>query len=94
MFETSQVRGSGYGLGVRTPWTEPDRTEFGWGGAAGAYLSVDPVNKLSIYYAQHVVLSPNMPLRGLIYELVKADLRGEIYQPREEELLFDPRITF
>lgn len=53
--------GYGYGLGVRTAI---DRAaggflspigEFGWGGAAGAYLLIDPENKLSVYYAQHML---------------------------------------
>lgn len=56
----TQFRGYGYGLGVRTLI---DRTagslsplgEFGWGGAAGAYLLADPSNELSICYVQHML---------------------------------------
>ena len=29
--------------------------EFGWDGAAGAYVLVDPINHISIFYAQHVL---------------------------------------
>ena len=64
-----------YGLGVRAPLAEnSSRTDFGWGGAAGAYLSIDPVNNLSVYYAQHVLASPNGALRKDIIEAVKLDL--------------------
>ncbi len=55
-----QMVGYGYGLGVRTMM---DRTqgslspvgEFGWGGAAGSYVVIDPINHLSIFYAQHML---------------------------------------
>lgn len=56
-----QFKGYGYGLGVRTM---VDRTksgsngpvgEFGWGGAAGAYVIIDPENKVTAYYAQHML---------------------------------------
>ena len=59
-FNWSQMTGYGYGLGVRTVI---DRAaggilspvgEFGWGGAAGAYLLVDPENRVSVFYAQHM----------------------------------------
>ncbi len=52
--------GYGYGLGVRT---HVDKAvsgslspigEFGWDGAAGAYSMVDPKNRLSITYFQHM----------------------------------------
>ena len=67
----------GYGLGMRTPRNDPTHTEFGWGGAAGAYAAVDPVNNVSFYYAQHVLSSPNRHLRQWIYEAIRADLLGE-----------------
>lgn len=48
-----------YGLGVRVrneaaPGSSPVG-EFGWDGAAGAYALVDPVNRVGIAYAQHVL---------------------------------------
>ena len=67
----------GYGLGMRAPRNNPNHTEFGWSGAAGAYASVDPVNNMTLYYAQHVLRSPNLPLRSWIYTVVRADLVGE-----------------
>ena len=49
----------GYGLGVRTlirPEGSPTPPgEFGWDGAAGAYALMDPVNRVSIFYAQEIL---------------------------------------
>ena len=48
--------------------------EFGWDGAAGAYVLIDTVNKVSIFYAQHVVGYPKAyheihpKIRDLAYE--------------------------
>jgi len=67
----------GYGLGMRTPRQDPKHTEFGWGGAAGAYASVDPVNNITFYYAQHVIKGPNRHLRPWLYDVIRADLLGE-----------------
>ena len=84
----------GYGLGMRTPRLDPTRTEFGWGGAAGAYASVDPENNMTIFYAQHVLGSPNRTLRPWLYRAARADLRGEkIHIPGEEEP-YDASITY
>ncbi len=54
-------RGYGYGLGVRvhmrseTSGTISPVGEFGWDGAAGAFAMVDPENKISLTYFQHVL---------------------------------------
>lgn len=68
----------GYGLGVRTlihPEDSPTpQGEFGWDSAGGAYCLVDPVNHISILYAQEILgmirsyseIHPT--LRNLIYE--------------------------
>ena len=69
--------GLGYGLGMRTTRQDPSYTDFGWGGAAGAYASFDPVNNITFYYAQHVLKSPNRHLRPWLYKTILADLRGE-----------------
>ena len=57
--------GYSYGLGVRTH-IDPAVSgrlspvgEFGWDGAAGAFTSFDPENKITIYYAQHVIGTPH-----------------------------------
>ena len=62
---------------MRTPYIDKTRTDFGWGGAAGAYAAVDPVNNFSMYYSQHVLSAPNRHLRAWVYETVRADLLGE-----------------
>lgn len=53
-------RGYGYGLGVRVhmyPEASSSMSpvgEFGWDGAAGAFSMVDPANKISLTYFQHI----------------------------------------
>lgn len=71
------LKGYGYGLGVRT-MIDPiaggspgSYGEFGWGGAAGTYLIVDPELHLTVFYAQHMLESQDeyvVPrLRNIIY---------------------------
>ena len=77
-FLATGKKGYGYGLGVRVLI---DRTasrsfpgEFGWDGAAGAYALADPVNHISIFYAQHILGFPAVyreihpRIRDLAYE--------------------------
>ncbi len=50
----------GYGLGVRVKNNNDHGGkspigEFGWDGAAGAYCMVDPINHISVFYAQHIM---------------------------------------
>lgn len=60
-FNWSQLTGYGYGLGVRTlinkaqSGTTGNIGEFGWGGAAGATLLVDPECKMAYFYAHHML---------------------------------------
>lgn len=76
-FNWEQLRGYGYGLGVRTminkavAGSNGSIGEFGWGGAAGATLLVDPDCNLGVFYAHHM-LNPQegyyQPrLRNVIY---------------------------
>lgn len=58
-----QYAGYGYGLGVRT-FMDPTVNgesgpigEFGWAGAAGAYVIIDPVNRLTLVFMTHVIES-------------------------------------
>ena len=73
----SHLTGYGYGLGVRTHIDHrksgslgPDG-EFGWQGAAGTVMIVDPQNKISVFYAQAMLdnhaayILPR--LRNLVY---------------------------
>lgn len=79
-FDWSQYRGYGYGLGVRTLITHDTGAlsnlgEFGWAGAAGAYILCDPVEKLSVFCSRHMLnnkepfITPR--LRNLVYEALK-----------------------
>lgn len=65
------AEGYGYGLGVRCPNGSSEITDFGWGGAAGAYLAVDRSSDMTVFYAQHVLNPPNNEQRGKIGPLVK-----------------------
>ena len=75
-FNWPQLRGYGYGLGVRTlidkaAGSTGNLGEFGWGGAAGATVLVDPKLKLSVFYAHHM-LNPQEDyyqprLRNVVY---------------------------
>ena len=76
-YNWSQLAGYGYGFGVRTM---VDRAaggsigpvgEFGWGGAAGVWVILDPENRVSLTYTQHLLnnqepfISPR--LRNILY---------------------------
>lgn len=76
-FTWKQLTGYGYGLGVRT-MIDPAKagfpgfySEFGWGGAAGATILVDPDENLGVFYAHHM-LNPHEEyyqprLRNVVY---------------------------
>lgn len=75
-----QLKGYGYGLGVRTLMDKAVSgslgpvQEFGWGGAAGATILVDMEHKLSMFYAQHM-LNPyeayyQPRLRNVLYSCI------------------------
>ena len=66
----------GYGLGIRCPNGHEKRTDFGWGGAASAWLAVDRVNNLSLYFGTHMLSSPIAGLRSSLYSFVRAELLG------------------
>ena len=76
-FNWIQMSGYGYGLGVRTMM---DRNkggslspvgEFGWGGAAGAYVLIDPEQELTLFYVQHMLNSQepyvHPRIRNIVY---------------------------
>lgn len=91
---TYNAPGIGYGLGMRGLRQDPNHTEFGWGGAAGAYAAVDPVNNLSIYYAQHVLSAPNRLLRSWLYTAIRADLLSEKIDIPYGETDTTPTLTY
>lgn len=76
-YSWNQLSGYGYGFGVRT-MINPAAAgalspagEFGWGGAAGVWVIIDPSNRLSLVYTQHMLnnqepfISPR--LRNILY---------------------------
>ena len=60
-FNWQQLRGCSYGLGVRTHMDKSlsglrcNIGEYGWGGAAGATVIIDPEIGLGVFYAQHML---------------------------------------
>lgn len=64
----------GYGLGVRCPKGDSRYIDFGWGGAASAYLAIDPENAISLYLGAHMLSSPVQGLRSTVYRFVRAEL--------------------
>ena len=73
---TFTIHNMGYGLGLWAPLPGELRQDIGWGGAAGAMLSVDIGRGLSIVYMQHMLRSPNMPLRGKMVRTFMAEFDG------------------
>jgi len=78
-----RLRGYGYGLGVRTRISNEDGGlspvgEFGWDGAAGAYCMIDPKNRVSAFYVQHVLSM------GPVFDVIHPKLRDLIYQGLRE----------
>ena len=71
----------GYGLGVRCHKTDGMFADFGWGGAAGAYLAVDMEHGISLYFGTHLLSSPVLGIRSMLYRFVRAELWDESDMP-------------
>ena len=69
--------GYGYGLGLRCEYNNSGSSDFGWGGAAGAYLACDLKYDFTLFHVQHVMNSPNQPLRNYLTSAIRKDLDGE-----------------
>lgn len=69
-------RGYCYGLGVRTAAdsTYANQGEFGWDGAAGSYVLMDPEYHLGIFYATHV------RKHSVLYEKLHPAIRDAVYK--------------
>ena len=70
---SAAMKGYSYGLGVRVliddTGIESTLGEFGWDGAAGAYILIDPKNHIAMYYGQHVYSCP------IVYQQLHPKLR-------------------
>ena len=66
----------GYGLGQRCPKEGGKFVNFGWGGAAGAYHTIDPECNMSVYMGMHLLNSPVQGIRGMVYRFARAELFG------------------
>lgn len=88
----------GYGLGVWCPKTPADKaTDFGWGGAAGAYLAINTKTGLSVYLGMHLLSSPAQGIRSTLYRFIKAELTAPdeldaLYKELED--LYDYHLTY
>ncbi|MBO7520265.1 MAG: beta-lactamase family protein [Clostridia bacterium] len=85
----------GYGLGVKTPGA--DTRDFGWGGAANAYLAVDAEDERSVYLAAHMLSSPTQGIRNMIFRYVYAELFDKSAIPLIENKLkelFNYNLTY
>ena len=71
-----QVKGYGYGYGVRTNMDPAyggnlsPVGEFGWDGARGSYFSCDPKNRVAFFYAEHM---------GGLHPVILPRLRNVVY---------------
>ena len=77
-FDEWQRLGYSYALGVRTRVSTAvggrgQIGEFGWDGAAGSWMMIDPVNHISAFYAMHVRSF------GYCYDVIHPKLRDLIY---------------
>ena len=78
-FDWEQYRGYGYGLGVRTLISHDTGAlsppgEFGWAGAAGAYILCDPVNRLSVFCSRQMLNNKEQYITPILRNLVYSSL--------------------
>lgn len=77
-YKKRYVQGYGYGLGVRTFIDKTNGIsnigEFGWDGAAGSYLIIDPEKKLSLFSARYTRKccnkEVNLRIRNIVYSIL------------------------
>lgn len=81
-FKATGKKGYGYGLGVRVlidrNASKSPLGEFGWDGAAGAYVLADPINHISIFYVQHIMGFP------IVYSEIHPKIRDLTYEALEK----------
>lgn len=87
----------GYGLGVRCPKGIAQYADFGWGGAAAAFLAVDMEKEITLFFGAHALSSPVQGPRNMLYRIVRADLFDPSdYEGIERDLaeLYDYKHTY
>jgi len=87
----------GYGLGVRCDRGLEGYSDFGWGGAAGAYLAIDTENGISLYFGTHLLSSPAQGIRSELCRVAMAEITGsQDYQNVFKKLkgLYDYSLTY
>ena len=87
----------GYGLGVRCDKGVEGYSDFGWGGAAGAFLAIDEKTGLSLYFGTHLLSSPAQGIRGELCRVACAELTGsDDFEKVIEKLktLYDYDLTY
>ena len=69
LFITGDI--DGYGLGVRCSKGVQGYGDFGWDGAAGAFMAIDLENEITVFYVQHLRNDPGNPNRHLVYDYAR-----------------------
>jgi CubicO group peptidase (beta-lactamase class C family) len=65
----------GYGLGQRCP-QDDRKSDFGWGGAAGAYYAIDRENGITVYMGTHILgYSKFQDMRSEILPIIQEMLK-------------------
>ena len=75
-FNWPQTRGYGYGLGIRVPLAGGTDTDYGWGGAAGAYCLMDFELDASLCFFTNVLGADEVYLYSLLRDSFYADMRS------------------
>ena len=73
-FNWPQVRGYGYGAGIRVPLRGSTLCDYGWGGAAGAYCLMDFERDASLSFFTNVLKADEAYLYPLLRDAFTADI--------------------
>ena len=65
----------GYGLGQKCP-KDKNRTEFGWGGMAGAYYAIDRQNGITFFLGTQIFCPEYQEARKKIYSVIKDEFKN------------------